>query len=241
MVAQGFTVDLNKPLVFQVKYCQRFLLFISAKISSSLLSLLCMFYRLVILVKSTRNGFTNPLCQRKALGFLRVTFGRYISFFLLFFSLFINRHCVNKPLIFILWHACDGTVLDPYKMVGGSCNLVASFSLVHLHVSKNGPFSRRNRPIDSLGNIHLDVYWIHSPPVPFPHQDEELLVRHTHSLFFLCVLQFGSCMSDPNVIVGTITGETRHTIFFTGAITSTQWTTFDSSFLLLQHWFYAFL
>ncbi|WZY92396.1 hypothetical protein YC2023_064725 [Brassica napus] len=41
-----------------------------------------------------------------------------------------------------------------------------------------GPFTSRNRPTDSLGNIYLDVDRIHSSPVPFPHKDKELLGKH---------------------------------------------------------------
>ncbi|KAF2604386.1 hypothetical protein F2Q70_00025099 [Brassica cretica] len=71
------------------------------------------------------------------------------------------------------------TVLDTYSLVGGSRHLVASFSLVHLHVDKQGPFTSRNRPTDSLGDIYLDVDRIHSSPVPFPHKDQELLGKHS--------------------------------------------------------------
>ena len=98
--------------------------------------------------------------------------------------LFSNRQCQQASDLHYLDTLAMETVLDPYKMVGDSCNLVASGMLVHLQVSKHGPFPYRNRPIDCLGNIYLDVHRIYSSPVPFPHQDQELLVRHTHTLFF---------------------------------------------------------
>ncbi|WZY81796.1 hypothetical protein YC2023_028180 [Brassica napus] len=92
--------------------------------------------------------------------------------------LFSNRQCQQASDLHYLDTLAMETVLDPYKMVGDSCNLVASGMLVHLQVSKHGPFPYRNRPIDCLGNIYLDVHRIYSSPVPFPHQDQELLGKH---------------------------------------------------------------
>ena len=64
-------------------------------------------------------------------------------------------------------------------------------------------------------------------------------VTHTHTHFLsLCVtfiylaVTMNPLQLDANVIVEPFSGETRHTILFTDTITSTQWTTFDSSFLL---------
>jgi hypothetical protein len=49
---------------------------------------------------------------------------------------------------------------------------------VHIKVSKYGMFTSRNRPNCCHGNIHLDIFWIRSSPVRFPHKNEELLVSH---------------------------------------------------------------
>ena len=115
----------------------------------------------------------------------------------------------------MVWHICNETVLDPYSLVGGSCHLVASCCLVHLHVSKHGLFIPRSCLIGCLGNIYLDFYRILSSPFPFPHEDQELLVRppHTHT-FFLCVLHFiylvvtmNPLQLDANVIVEPFQGK----------------------------------
>ena len=102
------------------------------------------------------------------------------------------------------------TVLDTYSLVGGSRHLVASFSLVHLHVDKQGPFTSRNRPTDSLGDIYLDVDRIHSSPVPFPHKDQELLVRYTHTLYFLYMSHFMYIVLMLMLLWNHFRGNTAH-------------------------------
>ncbi|CAN6807479.1 unnamed protein product [Brassica oleracea] len=148
MVAQGFTVDHNKPLVFQVGH----------------------------LGESYEEWVHQPIVTKEGPRFFHSDFWEVHKFLSPF--LFSNRQCQQASDLHYLDTLAMETVLDPYKMVGDSCNLVASCDLVHLQVSKYGPFAYRNRPIDSAGNIYLDVYRIYSSPVPFPHQDQELLGKH---------------------------------------------------------------
>ncbi|WZZ39824.1 hypothetical protein YC2023_036083 [Brassica napus] len=145
MVAQGFTVDLNKPLVGH-------------------------------LGESYEEWVHQPIVTKEGPRFFHSDFWEVHKFLSPF--LFGNRQCQQASDLHYLDTLAMETVLDPYKMVGDSCNLVASCDLVHLQVSKHGPFAYRNLPIDRAGNIYLDVYRIYSSPVPFPHQDQEGNTAH---------------------------------------------------------------
>ena len=144
-----------------------------------------------------------PIVTKKGPRFFHSDFWEVYKSLSFFNSTYLNNwQCLIKKkklaMSISLWSPfCNifamETVLDSYSLVGGSCHLVASFSLVHLHVGKQGPFTSRNRPIDSLGNIYLDVDRIHSSPVPFPHKDKELLVSYTHTTHTHSLLCHISC------------------------------------------------
>lgn len=128
-----------------------------------------------------------------------------------------------------------GAVLDTHGLVGNSSHLATHYMLVCLIICEGWTSSLPCSSISGWRYLCMDIVGVLFASVSFPHENNELLVRH-----YLAYLPsaLSVMMRKHMLIIWKLhTGETQLITSFMAAITSTQWMASDLSFLLLQQQF----